>query len=240
MIIHGDCLVEMGKINSSSVDMVLVDLPYGQTNCHWDVKIDLVEMWKHLKRICKNTANIVFFTTTKFGVEIINSNPKWFKYDIVWQKNKIVGYLSCKKLPMREHEMIYVFGRGGGVYNPQMTIDKPYKHKRTKICHSEIYGTRSSIKEEYDGLKYPRSIVKYDNNNFGTKNYHNTSKPVDLCEWLVKTYSNESDTVLDFCMGSGSTIIACINTGRNYIGIEKDDQIFQVAKDRIEVGKVKC
>lgn len=233
MLYNDDCLSILPILKTDETDMVLVDLPYGQTACYWDKKIDLDEMWKHLKRICKPKAVFVFFTTTKFGNELINSNPKWFKYDIVWQKNKLVGHLSCKKMPMRQHEMVYVFGKGGGIYNPQMTEGKPFHRRNPKIHHNKAYGTPSIVKEFYDGKKYPTSILKIDNNNFGTKNYHTTAKPVELCEWLIKTYSNEGDKILDFCMGSGSTIIACINTNRQYIGVELDPDIFKTAADRI-------
>jgi DNA modification methylase len=233
-IINADCFDEFKNIKDNSIDLVCVDLPYGQTACKWDTVIDLSKMWDELKRICKVECVYVFFCTTKFGHSLISSNKKWFRYDLVWQKNRTLGFLSANKAPLRTHEMIYVFYKKIGTYNPQKTIGKPYRMKRDKKGNIGIYGGdtlyhRTSIDNKGD--RYPVSILKFDN---PKKSIHKTQKPTDILEWIIKSYSNENDIVLDFTMGSGSTIEVCINTNRRYIGIEKDTEIFNTAKNRID------
>ena len=317
-IYNNDCFDVFPLLKNKSVDLVLVDLPYGQTACDWDIKINLVDMWKELKRISKDNCQFVFFTTTKYGVELINSNPKWFRYDLVWEKYTSVGFLSSKHMPLRNHEMIYIFNNSGEddiemirnlelreyakkvytfinkpykqieqdfgyggqsrflsrftstqfslcteinynklielykinemqdfqpyqelrklvntvnrTYNPQKTPGKPWKVKGHKI-NKDVYGQNGIIDlENITGDRHPKSVLKFHQN--GDK-LHPTQKPLELCEWLIKTYSNEGDLVLDFCMGSGTTIEACMNTKRNYIGIEKDEAIFKVAEKRL-------
>jgi DNA modification methylase len=235
MLLHGDCLELMPTLGDNSVDMVLVDLPYGQTACAWDCEIDLAEMWVQLKRICKPNANLVFFCTTKFGYQLIKSNEKWFRSDLVWEKLNSVGFLSAKKSVMRKHEMIYLFGKpsgGGKTYNPQKTTGhKPYCFTESTNSHPDIYGQTIIPAHNSDGSRYPTSIQKF---NYDKNKLHRTQKPVALCEWLIKTYSNEGDVVLDFTMGSGSTGFACQNTGREFIGIEMDEDIFKIAEERLK------
>ena len=232
---HSDCFDEFKNINDNTVDLVCVDLPYGQTGCKWDSDIDLSKMWDELKRICKDNTIYVFFCTTRFGYKLIQSNEKWFKYDIVWQKNKTLGFFNVNKMPLRTHEMIYIFYQKRGTYNPQKTKGKPYKTKKKKKGNIGIYGKdgedykRTPIDNKGD--RFPVSIIKFDN---PKKSIHKTQKPLGILEWIIKTYSNENDLVLDFTMGSGSTIEACINTNRKYIGIEKDKDIYLIAKDRID------
>jgi site-specific DNA-methyltransferase (adenine-specific) len=232
-IYNNDCFDIFPLIKNKSVDLVLVDLPYGQTACHWDIKINLDEMWKELKRISKDNCQFVFFTTTKFWVEIINSNPKWFRYDLVWEKCNSVGFLCANKMPLRIHEMMYIFNKsskGGKTYNPQKTPGKPYKVKGQKT-ETKTYGRDEVIEHaNKTGDRHPVSVIKFHQI---SQKLHPTQKPLELCEWLIKTYSNEGDLVLDFCMGSGTTIEACMNTNRNYIGFEKDEKIFEVAKQRL-------
>jgi len=236
MLLHGDCLELMPTLGDNCVDMVLVDLPYGQTSCAWDCEIDLTEMWVQLERICKPNANIVFFCTSKFGYELIHSNKKWFRYDLVWEKEKGVGFLSANKCPLRIHEMVYVFGKPSGgnkTYNPQKTEGKPYRYDTTGKKSAEVYGNDLvSIPVVNTGERHPLSIQKF---KFDKKKYHRTQKPVALCEWLIKSYSNEGETVLDFTMGSGSTIVAAKNTGREFIGIEMDEEIFKIAEERLNI-----
>jgi site-specific DNA-methyltransferase (adenine-specific) len=238
-LLKGDCLEEMKKIERNYVDMVLVDLPYGQTSCDWDVKIDLVAMWKELERICKSNCNYIFFTTTKFGVELINSRPSWFRYDLVWEKSVAVGHLSANKMPMRSHEMIYVFGKPsakGKIYNPQKTPGNPYKKKAHINNTKDVYGQIGQPElENKSGDRHPRSVQKFSQDCVFKKTFHRTQKPINICEWLIKTYSNEGDVVMDFTMGSGSTIISSINTNRKYIGIEMNDEIFDIAMKRINI-----
>ena len=236
MLLHGDCLELMPTLGDNCVDMVLVDLPYGQTACAWDCEIDLTEMWVQLKRICKPNANIVFFCTTKFGNKLINSNEKWFRSDLVWEKSYGVGFMSAKKAVMRKHEMIYLFGKpsaGGKTYNPQKTTG----HKTSFVKGGDykngivdVYGNKGREDHFIDDTRFPTSIQKF---GFDKNKLHRTQKPVALCEWLIKTYSNEGETVLDFTMGSGSTIVAAKNTGREFIGIEMDEDIFKIAEERL-------
>jgi site-specific DNA-methyltransferase (adenine-specific) len=228
-IYNDDCFNILGTIKDK-IDLVLVDLPYGQTDLKWDVKIDLDRMWDELKKICKDNCIYVFFTTVKFGNELINSNRKWFRYDMVWIKNKTLGFLNCNKMPLRSHEMIYVFYKKRGTYNPQKVKGKLYKGRQEGYIENSIYGKKVRKETPNSTSRYPKSYIKVDKEE---KIKHHTAKPVKLCEWLVKTYSNEYEVVLDFTMGSGSTGIACKNTNRRFIGVEKDKEIFEYAKSRL-------
>ena len=235
IIYNDDCFNKFPSIPDKSVQLVVVDLPYGQTACKWDSIIDLNKMWIELKRIGKDNCQFVFFCTVKFGNTIINSNPKWFKYDIVWEKLNSVGFLCANKTPLRKHEMIYVFHNDKKpknmtwIYNPQKTEGKPYK--KSNAGTAVIYSKDKQITIDNKGDRFPVSILKFGHHK---ERLHTTQKPVELCEWLIKTYSNEGDMVLDFTMGSGSTIVGCINTNRKYIGIEMDKDIFLTAQKRIE------
>ena len=278
-------------------------------------------MWKELKRICKGKCQFVFFTTTKYGIDLINSNKRYFKYDLVWEKHNSVGFLSCNKMPLRSHEMICIFNNGNiddvniefnleqreyakkvlkfigktskkierelghrkaehflqrvstsqfslptnktydelidkynindmegfikyedlksekisssSIYNPQKTKGKPYKVQEGGKIKGGVYGQkllRSKADDTNTSERFPRSVLKYHQND---EKLHPTQKPLELCEWLIKTYSNEGDLVLDFCMGSGTTPLACKNTNRRYIGVEKDNAIFKTAEERL-------
>ena len=341
-----DCFGAFKKVKDKTIDLFLLDLPYGQTACKWDSIIDLKEMWVEIKRTMKKDSVIVFFCTTKFGYKLIQSNEKWFRYDLVWKKSRKVGFLSANKQPLRQHEMMYVFKEKGGTYNPQKTEGKPYNKTSTgnnnkdattygvidrsncydgeehrsvnkgdrhptsiveaEAEHEMMYvfkekgGTYNPQKTEgkpYDrskevgkkmdnytkpfdfkpvvneGDRHPTSIVEPKTKDLGeiqggyyrgengkpfkrmandpttshptsivetvldfknpSKSVHKTQKPVDLCEWLIKSYSNEGDLVMDFCMGSGTTGVACKNTKRRFIGVEKDPEIFKLAEERI-------
>jgi site-specific DNA-methyltransferase (adenine-specific) len=204
MLYCGDCMDVLPTLESKSVDLILVDLPYGVTKNNWDCEIDLDLMWKQLRRISKPKCNFLFFTTTRYGYKLIQSNPNMFRYDIVWNKpNCNCGHLTANRAVMRRHEMIYLFGRnscGTKTYNSQKEDDR----------HAGSVWTGG-----------------------GRGKYHQTQKPTDLLEWLIRTYSNEGDVVLDFTMGSGSCGVACKNTGREFIGIEKDERIFKIAEQRV-------
>jgi len=247
-IINDDCFNVFPKIEPKSIDMVLVDLPYGQTACNWDIEIDLNEMWKQLKLICKENCQYIFFTTTKFGYKIIHSNPNWFRYDLVWEKPSSVGYLSANKMPLRNHEMMYIFkSPKAGVYNPQKTEGKPYKKLGDVRKNKSVYGELEALTQiNKTGQRHPKSVLTnieitdeeapkttIIKENYDKEKLHRTQKPVKLCEWLIKSYSNENDLVLDFCMGSGSSIVACKNTNRDYIGVEMNKDIFEIAKKRL-------
>ena len=324
-IYNDNCFNVFNQINHK-MNLILVDLPYGQTDEKWDVKINLNDMWKELYKISYPNTIYIFFCTTKFGYEIINSNPSYFRYDLVWEKYNSVGFLNCNQQPLRSHEMIYIFYNTNSMddvkiernlklrdyaektfnyinkpylqiqkdmkngcasrfmarfktsqfslctektynklielykinemegfksfeelkkiqekddpikktYNIQKTEGKPYKTVKNKSC--SLYTKEKVIDDKKEfiintGTRCPISVLKY---NYDKEKLHSTQKPVPLLEFLIKSYSNEGDNVLDFTMGSGSTIIACINTKRNYIGIEMDKTIFEVAKNRIE------
>jgi len=233
---NDDCFNILPNI-TRKVDLVLVDLPYGQTECEWDIKIDLKKMWEELNKICKDNCIYVFFVTTKFGIDIINSKPKWFRYDIVWEKNHKVGFLNVNKQPLRQHEMIYVFYQKMGTYNPQKTVGEPYNKIINRQKANTIYGERRCAEiftVANTGDRHPTSIMRA-SNHVACKN-HPTGKPVELLELLVKTYSNENDTVLDFTMGCGSTGVACKNTKRYFIGIEKEEKYFKICKELLNIN----
>ncbi len=248
-IIHGDCLEVMGDIPDGSVDMILCDLPYGTTAASWDSVIPFITLWEQYKRITKPNGAIVLFGSQPFSSTLIMSNPSWFKYELIWEKGRASGHVHAKNKPLKAHENILVFSSGTTVhksqsknrmtYNPQMTEGKPYKriandsnkngalnHKKSK-ANIEFVGTLINN----EGERYPRSVMLFKNHNVG--NFHPTQKPVALLEYLIKTYTNEGETVLDNCIGSGSTAIAAINTNRNFIGIEKDQKYFEIACERI-------
>ncbi len=321
ILLNGDCLEEMKDIDNDSVDFIFCDLPYGQTSCKWDCKIDLQKFWIEIMRIKKINTPIFMTTTTKFGVELIQSAPKKcpFRYDIVWVKSSAAGFLSAKKMPMRKHEMVYVFyeklplydlsshthkfikeekniikdtkqgtntynteKRGkpivrepSGQYDPPLPVsvvkeelDKKYKNKGglySKVSRNGLLKNEphynpplpvSVVKEDIRKDKHKTAYgdnIHYHNNQQrngesiydpplptsmleikSTRGKHSTEKPVALIQWLLKYYSKEGDTVLDPTMGSGSTGVACKNMNRNFIGIEKDPEIYEVAVNRIE------
>ena len=239
VIYNDDCFNKFSSIPDKSVQLVVVDLPYGQTACKWDSCIDLNKMWIELKRIGRENCKYVFFCTTKFGIDLILSNRNWFRYDLVWEKSNAVGFFNIKYQPLKAHEMIYIFHNNkkpknmNWIYNAQMVKGEPYS--MTKPAKGiTCYGVQKVFTNINEGTRHPRSVINHIMKDNRNKNLHHTAKPVALCEWLIKTYSNEGDMVLDFTMGSGSTIIACINTNRKYIGIEKDNDIFLTAQKRIE------
>ena len=292
---NADCFNVFPKIKDKSIDLFVLDLPYGVTACAWDTVIDLEKMWVEIKRIMKPSAIICFFCTTKFGYTLIKSNEKWFKYDLIWQKSRKVGFLSANKRQLRNHENIYVFKEEQGTYHPQKTEGhKPFnkglktntniygednfktkvnlkgdRHPTSIIEHENIYvfkdkqgsynpqktegkpytATRKTAgyyreKEgEYNenitenkGDRHPTSIIentilKYNNPH---KTIHRTEKPIGLLEYLIKTYSNEGDTIMDFCAGSLSCGIAAFNTKRKFIGVEMDKTNYDLGLQRIK------
>lgn len=229
---HGDCLVKMNKIADKSVDMILTDPPYGTTACKWDSVIPFEKMWEQLNRIIKDNGAIVLFGSEPFSSALRMSNVKNYRYDWVWDKITANGFLNAKIMPMKEHEIISVFSKGKTIYYPIMEkMKKPevYKCYKQSDINSRLNNDGQQRKRTY---KYPKSIIKISNANHKNK-YHPTQKPTDLLEYLIKTYTLENETVLDFTMGSGSTGVACVATNRNFIGIELDDHYFEVAEKRI-------
>jgi len=239
-LIQGDCLEKMKGIPDGSIDMVLTDPPYGTTQNKWDSVVALEPMWKEIKRITKTSSPVVFTACNPFSASLIMSNPKMFKYDWVWQKPKGTGHLNAKRQPMRDKEDILVFYQEQCTYNPQMTEGEPYKDKAGKdhgknTSMTGSYGEYTNFREDNAGFRYPKQVQKFGVVERGT--VHPTQKPVPLLEYLIKTYTNEGDTVLDFTMGSGSTGVACKNLNRNFIGIELDAEYFKIAEKRIKEPK---
>lgn len=230
---NGDCLEIMTSIPDKSVDMILCDLPYGTTACKWDTIIPFEPLWEQYKRIIKDNGAIVLFASQPFGSKLLCSNIKGFKHEWIWQKEKGVGFQVAKYRPMQEHEHILVFTRNGERVNYY-----PLKEKREKIIKSKGAVSKSGscplayLSEQsytYDD-KYPTSIKKFKRDK---NKIHPTQKPVALLEYLVKTYTHEGEVVLDNCMGSGSTGVACVNTGRSFIGIELDPGYYKIAEERV-------
>lgn len=238
-LIHGDCLEEMKKIPDGSIDLVLTDPPYGTTACKWDTIIPFEPMWEQLKRVTKKNGAIVLFGSQPFTSALVMSNPKMFKYEWVWEKNAGSNFATLKYQPMKEHESLLVFGQETPFYNPQMQeradsgkarVKTPIKYDRYQeggVYGDACRGVQSVIRPD---LRYPRSIQKFNRE----RGLHPTQKPVALMEYLIKTYTNENETVLDFTMGSGTTGVACKNLNRNFIGIELDKDYYEIAKKRIE------
>ena len=237
---QGDCLDLMKNIPDNSVDMILCDLPYGTTQCKWDSIIPFEPLWEQYNRIIKDNGAICLFGSEPFSSMLICSNINRFKYNWIWQKNKCTGFLNAKKQPLNDNETISIFYKKQCIYNPQMTnAERIYKRgyvvrdAEKNIRQSECYGKQHSNLQTDNGLRYPKRI-QYFNNNDTSHQLHPTQKPVALCEYLIKTYTNEGETVLDNCMGSGTTGVACKNLNRKFIGIELDEGYFKVAKERIE------
>lgn len=232
-----DCLDGMKLIDDKSIDMILCDLPYGTTRNKWDSIIPLDKLWEQYERIIKDNGAIVLSAQTPFDKILGCSNLKLLKYEWIWEKNKATGFLNSKKMPLKAHENILVFYRKLPVYNPQglvkknqPTINKGDRGKKIEGAGGTNYdkATKDSI-QEYEN--YPKDILRF---NVVMKPTHPTEKPIDLFEYLIKTYTNEGETVLDNCMGSGTTAIACINTNRNYIGFELDKHYCDIANERIQ------
>lgn len=243
-LMKGDCLEKMKEIPDKSVDMVLTDPPYGTTACKWDSVIPFRDMWQELKRIVKNERSaIVLFGIEPFSSFLRTSNIKMFKYDWIWEKSRAGGFVNAKLKPMNSHELISVFSegktsngnKGNMPYFPQglERIDRVTKKSCKQAAHGENQYHRPSHKKEFiqEFTNYPRTVLKFSSEG---KPVHPTQKPVALLEYLIKTYTLEGETVLDFTMGSGSTGVACKNLNRNFIGIERDDKYFEIAKERIE------
>ena len=231
VLLHGDCLDELNKLKDNSISLFICDLPFGITNIKWDIEIDIYKLWELIKLKVKREGIILFFGTVKFGYKLIESNPEWFAYELIWEKSRPTGHLNSKVAPLRIHETIYVFKNTKGVYNPQMILrDKPVTQRRKKKARDGLYNTYYDIEEKVYTHKFPTSILK-----FGSvhKPLHSTQKPTDLLETLIMTYSNEGDIICDPTMGSGSTGVACKNAGREFIGIERDIKYFNISTQRI-------
>ena len=236
---RGDCLELMTGIPNKSVDLILCDLPYGTTACKWDVVIPFNKLWSQYNRIIKPGAAIVLTSAQPFTSMLVMSNLDNFKYDWVWRKEKGTGHLNAKKQPMRDKEDILIFGHGVVKYNPQMIEGTPYKARPGKSKTEDCYGLYKDVRTDNAGTRYPKQVLDFKSE--GRGRVHPTQKPVALMEYLIKTYTDEGDTVLDNCMGSGTTGVACANTNRKFIGMELDSDYFRIARRRIsEAYKTKA
>lgn len=234
---QGDCLELMKDIPDKSVDMIFCDLPYGTTNCKWDTPINLAKLWELYNRVIKDNGAILLFAQTPFDKVLGCSNLSMLRYEWIWEKTQATGHLNANKMPMKAHENILVFYKHLPIYNPQKTNGHKPIHSYTKYIstqnNTEIYGRMNKeISGGGETDRFPRSVITFSSDK-QTCYLHPTQKPVALLEYLIKTYSNENDTILDNCMGSGSTGVACVNTNRNFIGIELDTNYFNIAKERI-------
>jgi len=229
-LIQGDCLEVMKALPDNSVDAIITDLPYGTTACKWDVVIPFEPMWEQVKRLIKPKGAIVLFGSEPFSSALRMSNIKNYKYDWVWDRGRPCNAFTAKYRPLKYHEIASVFNKS--VYYPQMTEGKMMK--KASGGKSSIHNTENKIERYENNLYYPISIQKFKACHNMTGKVHPTQKPVALMEYLIKTYTNEGETVLDFCMGSGTTGVACVQTGRHFIGIENDLTYFNIATRRIE------
>lgn len=234
-LFQGDCLTLMDKIPDESIDMVLCDMPFGTTHCSWDEILDLNLLWKQYKRIIKPNGAILLFAQTPFDKILGVSNIEDLRYEWIWEKTRPTGHFNANIAPMKAHENILVFYKSPPVYHPQFTTGHKKNCKWTKKVDTQnntsIYNEASV---EYSGggttTRYPRSVLTFS----PERGLHPSQKPVELCEYFIRTYTNEGETVLDNCMGSGTCGIACLNTKRKFIGIELEEAFFNIAKDRIK------
>ena len=227
---NNDCLKILPTLPDHSIDMVLADLPFGTTKNQWDSVIPMDQLWEQYKRLLKVAGVVALFGDEPFSSKLRLSNPKWYRYDWYWTKNSATGFLNANRMPLKRVETISIFYPKLPLYNPQKEIGyKPY----TSMTGSKTknYGKFKSIKTVNDGSRYPTNVLAF---NKVSKTIHPTQKPVDLLEYLIKTYTNPNMTVLDNVMGSGSTGVACKNLNRNFIGIEKDPDYFKLAKERLD------
>ena len=235
-IYNEDCLVGMDKIEDKSVNLILCDLPYGTTKCKWDIVLPFDKLWEQYNRIIKDDGAIILFAKQPFTSDLVNSNRDMFRYELIWEKTRAGNSMQVKKQPSAIHENIEVFYKKQPTYNDlKFKVDEKYIDKRKSIrdsfYKSEQYSGVMKRKAD-DGMRHPQSILPF--NSVWHTGMHPTEKPVELFEWLIKSYTNEGDLVVDNCIGSGTTAVACINTNRNYIGFEKEKKYYQMCVERIK------
>lgn len=232
-LIFGDCIEKMKNIPNESVDLILCDLPYGTTNNKWDIVINFEDLWNQYNRIIKKNGAIILFGNQPFTTDLINSNRKFFRYQLIWIKNKFSDFLNANRKPLKINEDINIFYKKQPTYNPQFSFSEPYEryNKQESVDKQTNYGKyKCNVTKNKDGRRMPTTALFFDK---VIRTVHPTQKPVKLLEYLIKTYSNEGETVLDNCMGSGSTGVACVNTNRKFIGIELDKNYFTISIKRI-------
>lgn len=236
---NSDCLVGMSRLGTGSVDLILCDLPYGTTNCPWDTVIPFEPLWGHYRRILKPRGAIVLFAAQPFATDLINSARSLFRYDLVWEKTAPVGYANSHKMPLRSHELVLVFYKQLPKYHPQglVLLEKPIVRRGRATKQGGVY--RGLEKESVQRFtNYPRSVLHFSNRR--DRRVHPTQKPVALIEYLIRTYSDPEDLVVDNCMGSGTTAIACLNSGRRFVGFEMGKQYYDVACQRVAKWMPEC
>jgi site-specific DNA-methyltransferase (adenine-specific) len=238
----GDCLELMKDIPDKSIDMILCDLPYGKSACSWDIIIPFEPLWEQYERIIKKNGCIALFGTEPFASLLRLSNLKWYKYDWIWHKSKSGSAFTSKYRPQQKHENILIFGKGKILYFPQLKNGEPYYRKRKENKgnkpNNHKLGVISESETINNGFRYPETVIFFQQKWRRQDQLHPTQKPVELCEYLIKTYTSENMVVLDNCMGSGTTGVACKKLNRNFIGMEKDKKYFEIAKNRINLTEV--
>lgn len=235
-LLQGDCLELMSKIPDKSIDMILCDLPYQRTQNQWDIMIPIDKLWKQYNRVIKDNGCIALFADGMFMAELMMSNKKMWKYNLVWDKVLPSGFLNANRMPLRSHEEICIFYKKQPTYNPQKVKGNPNHSKgKPKEYENNNYGDFEFVdnSKELGDMKHPVSIIRFSKPH-PSVSVHPTQKSVEVCEWLIKSYTNEGELVLDNCMGSGSTGVVALNTNRNFIGMELDEGYFNIAKERIE------
>ena len=234
-LLYGDCLELLNDVDDKSVDMILCDLPYGQTHNKWDSVIPLDKLWKQYKRVIKDNGCIALFGQGMFTADLMYSNKKWWKYNLIWDKVLTNGFLNANRMPLRSHEDIAIFYNKPPTYNPQKVLGKK-NHTKGKVKQNKNnnYGKHNFVdnSDELGNMKHPKSILTFTRPHSSVMK-HPTEKPVEVCEWLIKSYTNEGDVVLDYCMGSGTTGVGCENTNRKFIGMELNKEYFEQAVNRI-------
>lgn len=232
-LIFDDCLQVLPTFDDNSIDMILCDLPYGTTAASWDSIIPIEPLWEQYHRICKESAAMVFTASQPFTTLLIQSNLKNFKYEWIWEKPQGTNPLNAKIMPLKSHENILVFYRKKPTYNPQMWVSTPYSGFKSDSKNiGEIYGKVKSVhRDNPEGLRYPKTVLRFSQD----KGLHPTQKPLELMRYLIRTYTNEGDVVLDNAMGSGTTGAACILENRHFIGIENNEKYYEIAKNRLEI-----
>lgn len=243
-IYNEDCLEGMKRIPNKSVDCIICDLPYevlnkGNKHAQWDKMLPLDKLWEQYTRVIKDNGAIILFGQGMFTARVMMSNPKMWRYNLIWDKNAPTGFLNSNRMPLRSHEDIMVFYKSLPTYNPQMVKCEPHKRNHSKgnlkkPTQNKCYGNFVEVPTIISDEKFPKSIITISKEHCAGKFFHPTQKPVSLIEWLIKTYSNEEETILDNCMGSGTTGIACINTKRNYIGFELNKEYYDLSIKRVQ------
>ena len=231
----GDCLDVMKDIPEKSVDLILCDLPFGSTVNHWDIVIPFDKMWEQYERIIKDKGNIILFGTGLFAYKLALSNEKLYRYDMIWKKSKCGSPLTAKYMPMKKHELILVFGQPASYYHPQLVPGEPYKRKWTPNKVNNMEFGIQGVQTDNKGTRHPITILDFPQKWRRQDQLHPTQKPTELLEWLIKAYSKEGDLVLDNAAGSGSTGLACQNSKRNFILIEKEEKYVNIIKERLKL-----